>query len=307
MESWLGALAVADMDMSQSSRVRRSRHRRWLGAALVGLGAVLVLLVGGYYLYGWVAARGLDSLVYAPSEDASAPQAVSAMTLEGLRPEVLSPTSVGAPLPNGGNLPDPARLRLYPGERVAFSFWAEPWAAEAVSAAGEEAPQGFLSADRFALGSRGTLPPATRIRIPAIGVDAEVQQLRILNLGNSREYETPKNVVGHIPESSNPGEEGNAWFFGHLQSPIRGEGAVFQDLPLIPGILRPGQRVYVELDSPSISYLYEVYKTDVLYQDDLRLYDTDPATITLVTCVPALTYDYRLLVTARLVGFKPVP
>ncbi|MFH1141502.1 MAG: sortase [Chloroflexota bacterium] len=303
-KSWLDAPAVADMDMAQSSLVRRSRHRRWLGLALVGLGVVLVLLVGRYYLYGWTAARGLDSLVY---EDPSAPQPSRSMTLAGLRPDLPPPTSVGSPLPDGGSLPDPASLRLYPGERVAFSFWAEPWAAQAVSAAGEEAPQGFLPVGQFVLGARGTLPHATRIRIPAIGVDAGVRQLRILNLGHSREYETPKNVVGHIPESSNPGEEGNAWFFGHLQSPIRGEGAVFQDLPLIPGILRPGQRVYVELDSPSISYLYEVYKTDILHQDDLRLYDIDSATITLVTCVPAFTYDYRLLVTARLVGFKPVP
>ena len=33
------------MDMAQSSLVRRSRHRRWLGLALVGLGVMLVLLI----------------------------------------------------------------------------------------------------------------------------------------------------------------------------------------------------------------------------------------------------------------------
>ncbi len=295
------------MDMAQSSLVRRSRHRRWLGLALVGLGVALALLVGGYYLYAWAAARGLDSLVYTPTEDASAPRPSSSMTLAGLRPDLLSPTDVGVPWPNGGGSPDPASLRLFPGERVAFNFWAEPWAAEASSSYVVDVPQGFLPADRFVLGAMGTLPHATRIRIPAIGVDSEVEDLAILDLGNSREYETPKNVVGHIPETSSPGENGNAWFFGHLQSPIRGEGAVFQDLPQIPDILRPGQRVYVELDSPSMSYLYEVYKTDVLHQDDLRLYDTDPATVTLVACVPVFSYDHRLLITAKLVGFKPVP
>ena len=56
-----------------------------------------------------------------------------------------------------------------------------------------------------------------------------------------------------------------------------------------------------------MSYLYEVYKTEVLYMDDLRLYDSDQAILTLVTCVPAFTYDYRLLVTARLVGVKAAP
>ncbi len=269
--------------------------------ALVAVGAVLVLLVGGYYLYGWVAVRGLHSLVYIPTEQAGPPQADRSMTLAGLRPDVPAPTS-----PAGGSLPGLASLRLYPGEQLSFTFWAEPWAAEAVSSAVGDAPQGFLAADQFVLGAKRTLPHATSIRVSAIGVDAQVEQLRILNLGDSREYETPKNVVGHIPETSNPGEQGNAWFFGHLQSPIRGEGSVFSDLPAIPGILRTGQRVYVELESPSISYLYEVYKTDVVPQDDLRLYDTDTAMVTLVTCVPAFTYDYRLLVTAKLVGFKPV-
>ena len=295
------------MDMAQSLLIRRSRHRRWLGLALVGLGVVLVLLVGGYYLYGWLAARGLDSLVYAPSEDASPPLPSSSMTLAGVRPDLLSHTNVGTPLHNVAGPPDLASLRLFPGERVAFNFWAEPWAAEGTPSIVVNIPQGFLSADRFVIGAKGTLPNATRIRIPSIGVDSDVKDLAILDLGNSRAYEAPKNVVGHIPETSSPGEKGNAWFFGHLQSPIRDEGAVFQYLPMIPDILRTGQRVYVELDSPSLSYLYEVSKTDVLRQDDLRLYDTDHASITLVACVPVFAYDHRLLVTAKLVGFKPVP
>jgi LPXTG-site transpeptidase (sortase) family protein len=144
-----------------------------------------------------------------------------------------------------------------------------------------------------------------RISIPAIELEADVQELGILDLKDFRQYETPNNVVGHIPDTANPGEVGNNWLFGHLQSPIRNEGSVFRDLPLIPEILRTGQRVYVVLEGQAASYLYEVYETDVVHQDDLHLYPTDEAAITLVTCVPTFTYDYRLLVTASLVGFKP--
>ena len=275
-----------------------------LALALVGLGVLLVVLVAGYYLYGWRATRGLDSLVYATRDEPHTGVVSSAMTLASLRDSASSSTPLKASPSALGVLPDPAAIRLYPGEWMAFNSWAEPSAAQPVLALGEEAIEGFLPLGNIVLGSKGTLPAATYVRIPAIEVAAEVQPLRILGLGDSRQYQTPNNVVGHIPETANPGEAGNVWLFGHLQSPINGEGSLFRDLPRIPEILRTGQRVYVVLEAPAISYLYEVYKTDVLPQNDLHLYDADQAELTLVTCVPAFTYDHRLLVTARLVGFK---
>ena len=41
--------------------------------------------------------------------------------------------------------------------------------------------------------------------IPAIGVDAIVNDLRIIDLGDSKAYETPKNIVGHIPRHGKSG------------------------------------------------------------------------------------------------------
>jgi LPXTG-site transpeptidase (sortase) family protein len=131
--------------------------------------------------------------------------------------------------------------------------------------------------------------------------------LAIVDLGNSRSYETPKNTIGHIPETADPGELGNGWFFGHLESPFRGEGNVFQRLPEIVDLLRQfadvGEgAVYVVVESDTGEYLYEVVATQVVHADELRLYDTDGVYITLVTCVPRLDYSHRLLVTAKLVG-----
>ena len=137
-----------------------------------------------------------------------------------------------------------------------------------------------------------------------IDVDSTVDELAIIDLGDSRAYETPKNTGGHIPETVNPGQLGNGWFFGHLESPIKGEGNVFFNLPKIPGHLKNGDPVYISLMTDSGEYLYQVSATQVVHADDLALYDSDQATITLVSCVPRLVYDHRLLVTAKLVGVK---
>lgn len=290
------------METPQSSHVSR-RHSHWmLGLALVGVGLLLLSAASGYYIYARVVTQGLDTLVYIPEESSTDHPVVSTMTLQGLRGDGLVALIPKQP----GN--DPTALTsqpLYPGEWIAFNFWSEPWAAISPSTHDEELATGFLPVDQFMPGEPLGLPRATIMRIPAIGLEAEVQDLKILDLGDSREYETPNRVVGHIPGTANPGEKGNGWLFGHLQSPLRDEGSVFLNLPRIPEILRTGQRVYVVLEGPLADWLYEVYQTEVLHKDDFRLYQTGAATITLVTCVPALLYDHRLLVEARLVGAKP--
>jgi sortase (surface protein transpeptidase) len=137
-----------------------------------------------------------------------------------------------------------------------------------------------------------------------LGLVASVEELAINDLGNSRAYETPKFTVGHIPQSPNPGSRGNGWYFGHLESPIQGEGNIFARLPLVPELLRKGEDVHVVIESGGREYLYVVSETDLIHQDDISLYQASDARVTLVTCFPRLKYDQRLLVTARLVGFR---
>ena len=71
-------------------------------------------------------------------------------------------------------------------------------------------PDGFrkFSATGVSASFAGT-GNAQRIRIPIINVDSEVGELEILDLGDSRAYETPKGIVGHLPKTPNPGEMGN--------------------------------------------------------------------------------------------------
>lgn len=145
---------------------------------------------------------------------------------------------------------------------------------------------------------------ATRMHIPAIGVEAGVRDLRVVFRGQSSAWETPDKIVGHIPTTARPGAAGQGWYFGHLDSPVRGEGNVFRYLPKIPDLTKSGP-IYIFLETASHSYAYQVYKTEVVHQSRLEIGDSGQQDITLVTCVPRFYYDHRLLVTAALVGVKP--
>ena len=151
------------------------------------------------------------------------------------------------------------------------------------------------------LASAGAL--ATRIRIPAIEVDAVIDELRIRQLGDSLAWETPKRVVGHIPRTAKAGAAGQGWYFGHLESPIRGEGNVFARLPELPQ-LAGDSPIFIFLETAGRNYAYQVYVTEVVHEDDIALSDSGAHDITLVTCTPRFYYDHRLLVTAALVGIR---
>lgn len=195
---------------------------------------------------------------------------------------------------------------IYPGFEIHPKYWADPfWAGTDNYAYGEILqPDGFTVLSPSDGLPRGQGSQAREIRIPAIDVDSPIKDLKVIDLGDSRAYETPKNLVGRIPTTAQAWEVGNAWFFGHLESPIKGEGSVFKNLPKIPDMLRNGEPIYVNIVAEDGEYLYQVSETTVVHQDDLRLEDTDDATITLVACVPRLKYDHRILVTGKLVGVK---
>ena len=150
---------------------------------------------------------------------------------------------------------------------------------------------------------------AARIVIPMLNVDSRVDELGIIDLGDSKEYETPDNTVGHIPETADPGEIGNGWFFGHLESPFSGEGNVFRRLPEIPELLREINEIGeggidIILHSSTGEYLYQVTSSEVLHADELTVYGADDFRISLVTCIPRLEYSHRLIIKAVLVGFR---
>ena len=296
------------------------------------MGIVLLAAVGAYYGYSIYAGSQLGELNAKMAEPVSLPEdAIKAGFAPVVAADTEPDTASDSPLPSApshASLPDPpveaASARpakaterraglvaiyaaIYPGYQIHPKYWNDPlWAGVDPYVHGDPGlPVGFAALHSYdQVGPARELGVARRISIPSIGVESGVNELQILNLGNSRSYETPINTVGHIPETSNPGQLGNGWFFGHLESPVRGEGNVFQHLPDIPKLLQNGDPVYITIESDDGEFLYQVTETVQVHEDDLRLSDTDNASITLVACVPRLVYDHRLLVTAVLVGVK---
>lgn len=193
---------------------------------------------------------------------------------------------------------------LYPGDLVKPIFWDNPRWTDDISPYNVKENE-FLPVNNATFIPKNTLAPPKKIRIPAILLDSEIKELSILNYGDARGWETPKDIVGHIPTTANPGESGKIYLFGHLQSPIRAEGSIFRNLTRIPDLLRKGEDVYVHLENSSQkTYIYKVNKTRVIPQEDFAIEETETPTVTLVACVPAYFYDHRLIVSAELVGIK---
>jgi LPXTG-site transpeptidase (sortase) family protein len=211
------------------------------------------------------------------------------------------------PIPLGLKSPDVAQFaNLYPGDLLNPKYWSEPEWAGPDPFGGPSIPDDFvpvLSTDLF----RDFNPTsnATRIKIPAINVNSTVTELGIINLDDQRSYETPKNTVGHIPETPLPGQQGDGWFFAHLESFTTREGNIFRHLPEITELIKQDP-VDVYLETPDAEFIYRVTGTTQIHQNDLQLGSTDDAQITLVTCWPPRVYDHRVLVNATLIAYRPI-
>tara|TARA_B100001750_G_scaffold241328_1_gene252558 strand:- start:248 stop:1069 length:822 start_codon:yes stop_codon:yes gene_type:complete len=258
---------------------RPSKKRRWISIVTICLGLILLILGGGYYVYASIARSDLSNLEYPRDSD------------QDRRDSGLSANKFA---------------QLYPGKVLPGLYWNDPRWTDVQYYDYASALEGFRPVEVSSGSPRlKDLSSPVRIEIPSLSIDSSIKALEIKEMGNVRAWETPKNIVGHIPTTANPGENGTVYLFGHLQSPLRGEGSVFRDLPQIPVLLRQGEEVYLILhNTDQTEFLYEVTHTNVVKASSFRLDETDSSVVTLVSCVPKYVYDHRLLVTASLVGIK---
>ncbi|MEE8045309.1 MAG: sortase, partial [Dehalococcoidia bacterium] len=211
------------------------------------------------------------------------------------------------PVPLELRAPDVAQFAsLYPGDLLNPKYWSEPEWAGSDPFGGPTIPDDFipvLSTDLFRDFDPTT--EAVRIRIPSIKVDSVVAELAVVDLGDQKSYETPNNTVGHIPETSSPGQQGSGWFFAHLESFVAQEGNIFRHLPEIAELIKQDP-VDVYLETSDSVYIYRVTGTSQVHQNDLKLTSSQDAQITLVTCWPPRVYDQRVLVDATLIAYRPL-
>ena len=249
---------------------------RIAGASLLIAGGLLIGLGGAYYGYASNARANLDKLQVSAVE--LVPTFVQkAPTLE-VAPSALS------------FIPENS---LYSGD-----------AGFIPSDSGPSLPEGFELIDFSGDNPLSPVAAATSLNIPALEIDSSVVELSIQDLGDRRAYETPNNTVGHIPESSDAGENGAGWYFGHTESPILDEGSVFFNLQQVPDLLLEGEEVQIITDNGTEQFLYRVTGTRVVHEDDLVLTGDGGPNIHLVSCVPRLVYDHRLIVDAELIARK---
>ena len=292
-------MEARESEHGNKPRKRRSRALSFFGLSLIVLGLVCLAGGGAFFVYSWWAQSNLEDLNVPAAPDGSNATGALGSVRETPEPGVLGANQEDLKLSPEAI----AAQSLFPGEALSPVFWSNPAAAESTYAVPNPLLEIFSPIAISSVPARDSLPPPIRMSIPAINLDSEVIGLEILDLGNSMAYATPKNVVGHIPETANAGENGTAWFFGHLESPIAWEGNIFAKLPEIPNLLRNGP-VYLTVENEETTFLYRLTASKVIPEDDLIIHELGGPAISLVSCVPRFEYDHRLVVTGTLAGVK---
>ncbi len=259
-------------------RMRRFWTRaRVAGAALLITGGLVVGIGAAYYGYAGNARAGLAHYQVQTVE-------IAPVATAPTRQPQATPAQPAAVRP----LPE---ISLYSGDAGRIP-------------SGPSLPPGFEAIELSQEATRPPAAPATSMRIPRLGIDSPVVELPIVDLGDRRAYQTPDNTIGHIPETANAGETGQGWYFGHTESPVLDQGSVFFNLQQIPDLLRKGQNIEIITDNGTQQFLYRITATRVVHEDDLILDSGDGHQIHLVSCIPRLVYDHRLIVDAQLIAQK---
>jgi len=124
-----------------------------------------------------------------------------------------------------------------------------------------------------------------RIQIPAIGVDARVEE------GDG--WEQLRRGVGRHIGSANPGARGNMVLSAH--NDIFGE--IFRDLDR----LEEGDEIVISTQTRA--YTYRVVEVRIVEPTEVGVMDpTHEPTVTLISCYPYLIDNQRIVVTAALAG-----
>lgn len=133
---------------------------------------------------------------------------------------------------------------------------------------------------------------ATRVRIPSVGIDAQVRSVGYVFRQGTLQYDVPRVEAGQYGSVA-PGTEGNVVLGGHVAS--RFGPAVFRELPNV----RVGETV--EVFRGDMVFRYRITEVRVVEPDETEaMLPTQDATLTLITCSPDRNYATRFVVVGKL-------
>ena len=235
---------------------------RWAGFSLLAVGGILAAAGIGYYGYLYSLRASLDGY-------------------ETLRQDATLIEAAAAPGTPGGtgvsivSLPQGAH-----DQRVA--------------------ELGYTAMPSAAAWPIGTQPPASRLIVPALGIDARLDEVSVsgTSIANYATADSP--AAGYSSVTANPGERGAIWLFGPAGSGVRS----FGNLTRAPRLMTEGADLLMFVNTSDRDYLYAATHSEVVPATDLRLNSSDRATIHLVVPVPNGWYDHFLVLSGELVGFR---
>ena len=169
--------------------------------------------------------------------------------------------------------------------RVALDIHPRPESATPVAT-----PQQFLADGERIVTSQY----ATRVRIEAVGIDAEVASVGYVFKDGRLQYDVPRRGAGQYTGTAAPGEQGNTVIAGHVSN-------------------RSGPAVFRDLSQVSLGETIEVFRGDQVFRYEvveLRLVPADAievmqavggATVTLITCSVDDNFKDRFVVIGKLI------
>ena len=146
----------------------------------------------------------------------------------------------------------------------------------------------------------GTQPPASRLIVPALGIDTRLDEVSVSGSSIATYASADNPAAGYASVTANPGERGAMWLFGPAGSGVRS----FGNLTRAPNLLTEGEALLMFVNTSGRNYLYAATHTEVVKSADLRLNSSDRSTIHLVVPVPSGWYDHFLILSGELVGIR---
>lgn len=135
---------------------------------------------------------------------------------------------------------------------------------------------------------------ATRVRIPSVGIDADVRPVGFVFREGRLQYDIPVVEAGQYAGSAPPGSPGNTVIGGHVA--LRDGTGIFRTLPSVT------VGATIEVMNGDTAYRYLVTEVRIVAPDATEVMEpTQDATLTLITCSTDSARSKRVVVVGKLV------